>query len=182
MAVITGHDHAVVMSVLHSILSQYLLETAALGALLLATLYPLVKRRDPRKALGVIAGLNVLRFGGVAGALAATAASAQPAFLYTVALGDGMAAALAVIACVALARRSSRAPLAVTAMNVVGLAGILVSETWLQCLQLAGDIPRSAGVHGPTMGAACFTVAHLLAFALVRAGGLRAPGSATQSA
>ena len=156
------------MTFFHSIYLQYLLETAALGCLVLAALYPTLKRRDPRKVLAVLVGLNILRFGGLAGSLAAIPAAPRPAFLIEVALGDGLAATLALVALVLLRRRSPAAPLAAAAMNVVGLAGILASETWLELLQLAGEIPRNGGIHGPTIGAAFFTVVHLLVFALLR--------------
>jgi len=154
------------MTFLNSISLQYIVETALFAGAMRATLYPRLRRRDPRKVLAVLVGLNVLRFGGVAGALAAMAAAPRPAFLVQVAITDGLAAMLAVIAFVLLLRRSAAAPLAVAAMNVVGLAGILVSETWLQGMQLAGSIP--GGFHGPTIGAAFFTVVHLFVFALLR--------------
>jgi hypothetical protein len=59
----------------------------------------------------------------------------------------------------------------VAAMNVVGLLGILVSESWLQCLELGGHVTRSTFVHGPTIGAALFTAVHLLVFHLVASTG-----------
>jgi hypothetical protein len=154
------------MTFFHSIAPQYLLETAVFGFLARAALYPMLKRRDSRKVLAVLVGLNILRFGGAAGSLAAMATSPSPAFLVQVAIGDGLAAAFAVFSLVLLLRRSTAAPLAVAAMNVVGLAGILVSETWLSVLQLGGHIP--GGFHGPTVGAAFFTVVHLLVFGLLR--------------
>ena len=152
------------MSFFRSIYPQYLLETLAFGCLVLVTLVPMMKRRDPRKVLTVLVGVNILRFGGVAGALAAVAGSPRPAFLIQVAIGDGLAATFALVAFVLLLRRSDSAPLAVAAMNVLGLAGILVSESWLQYLELAGYVTRAAAVHGPTIGAAFFTVLHLLVF------------------
>jgi hypothetical protein len=156
------------MTIFHSIYLQYFLETAVLAGLTLAVLYPALRRRDPRKVLAVLVGLNLLRFGGVAGALAAVGHAPKPAFLVAVAIGDGLTATLALVAFVLLLRRSAAAPLAVAAMNVVGLAGILASESWLEYMQLAGDIPHTAGIHGPTIGAAFFTIVHLLAFAVLR--------------
>jgi hypothetical protein len=52
-------------------------------------------------------------------------------------------------------------------MNLVGLVGILVSETWLTCLECRGDITRSTFVHGPTLGAALYTTFHFLALYLL---------------
>jgi hypothetical protein len=77
-----------------------------------------------------------------------------------------------VIALVLMARRSARAPLAVAAMNGLGLLGILVSESWLSALQLQGE-PMGAALHGPTVGAALYTVLHALAFHYARAAGAR---------
>jgi len=156
------------MTFFRSIYPQYLLETLAFAWVALVTLWPMLKRRDPRKVLLVLVALNVLRFGGVAGALAAVSTSPVPTFLVQVAIGDGLAATLALVAFVLLLRRSERAPLAVAAMNLVGLAGILASESWLQYLQLAGAITRSGAVHGPTVGAALYTVVHVLAFSVLR--------------
>src|SRR6476660_8155226 len=119
---------------------------------MLVTLVPLMKRRDPRKVLAVLVGVNVLRFGGVAGALAAVSGSPMPAFIVQVAIGDGLAATFALVAFVLLLRRSDRAALAVACMNLLGLAGIVVSESWLQYLELAGQIKRAAAIHGPTVG------------------------------
>jgi hypothetical protein len=168
MAVISTDAHALVMTIFNSIAVQYLVETVAFGCLVLVTLYPLAKRRDPRKVLAVLVGLNLLRFGGVAGAIAAAASSPQPAFLVQVAIGDGLAATLALVAFILLLRKSSAAPLAVLAMNVAGLGGILVSESWLQYLELAGDITRTTSLHGPTIGASLFTVVHMLVFRFLR--------------
>ena len=156
------------MSFFRSIYPQYLLETIAFGCLMLVTLVPMMKRRDPRKVLAVLVGLNILRFGGVAGALAAVAGSPRPAFLIQVAIGDGLAATFALVAFVLLLRRSHRARLAVVGMNGLGLAGILVSESWLQYLEWAGYITRAGAVHGPTIGAALYTVLHLLVFWILR--------------
>jgi hypothetical protein len=155
------------MTLFRSISSQYLLETLTFGLLLMATLLPRLQRREPR-ALLVLTGLNVLRLGGVAGALAAMATSPQPAFLLQVAVGDGLTAALALTAFVLLWRKSRHALLLVACMNAVGLLGIVVSESWLQWLELAGRVTRSGFVHGPTIGAALFTTLHLLAFVLLR--------------
>jgi hypothetical protein len=156
------------MMFFRSIYPQYLLETITFGCLMLVTLVPMMKRRDPRKVLAVLVGLNVLRFGGVAGALAAVAGSPRPAFLVQVAIGDGLAATFALVAFVLLLRRSDKAALAVAAMNVLGLAGIVVSESWLQYLEWAGYITRPGAFHGPTIGAALYTVLHLLVFCLLR--------------
>ena len=169
------------MTFLRSIYPQYVLETLAFSCVALVTLLPGLKRRDPRKVLLVLVGLNVLRLGGVAGALAAVGRSPAPAFLVQVAIGDGLAAAFALVALVLLLRRSERAPLAVAAMNLVGLAGIVASESWLQYLELTGAITRSGALHGPTVGAALYTVVHLLVFSFLRGyvrtksyGGMRA--------
>lgn len=156
------------MTFFRSIYPQYLLETVAFACLMLLTLFPMMRRRDPRKVLVVLVGLNLLRFGGVAGALAAISGSPAPAFLVQVAIGDGLAATFALVAFILLLRRSKSAALAVAGMNVVGLAGILVSESWLQYLELAGRITRTAAVHGPTIGAALYTVLHLMVFDVLR--------------
>jgi hypothetical protein len=149
---------------LRSIFSQYLLETFALLCIAAGALVPALKRREPRKVLTVLTGLNMLRLGGVAGALAALAQSRSPAVLIQVAVGDGLTGSLAIIAFVLLLRRSSKAWLFVRLMNVVGLLGILASEAWLTTLEVRGNIVRTAFVHGPTIGAAIFTVLHILAF------------------
>lgn len=161
------------MTFLTSIAPQYLLETTAFGWLALVTLLPMMKRREPRKILAVLVGLNILRFGGAAGALAAVTGSPKPAFLVQVAIGDGLAATFALVAFALLSRKSDSAPVAVAAMNVVGLAGILASESWLQYLELAGEITRTSAVHGPTVGAALYTVIHLLVFYFLRGYGAR---------
>ena len=162
--------------VLKSIFVQYALETLVLTSLVLGV-FPR-KRRDPSRALKILTGLNMLRFGGVAGAFAALHASTTPAFLIAVALGDGLAATLAVIAFVLLIKRSPRAVSAVIAMNGVGILGILMSETWLELMQRSGTITLGTLVHGPSIGAAFYTALHLLAFALVaraRKGALPVP-------
>jgi hypothetical protein len=150
-----------------SIPSQFVLETVVfLGVALLAAI-PRRTRRDAQKMLAVLTALHVLRFGGVAAALAAAAQSKAPAFLVQVAIGDGLAATLAVVALVLLRRRSTRAPLAVAAMNLVGLMGILVIEAWLTWLEWRGDITRTMSLHGPTLGAALYTTLHLVALYLL---------------
>jgi hypothetical protein len=154
------------MTFFGSIASQYLLETLVFATLVFAALLPVIRRREPRAVLAVLAGLNMLRFGGVAGALAAVRGSVAPAFLYQVAAGDGVTAIAAVVAFVLLRRRSVHAARALAAMNVLGLLGILVSETWLQCLDLGGAA-RGASLHGPTVGAAFFTTVHILVFHLL---------------
>jgi hypothetical protein len=156
-----------------SILSQYVLETLALTTLVFVALVPRLKERDPRSALVVLAALNVLRFGGVAGSLAALSTSPSPAFLVAVAVGDGVAATLALVALVLLRRRSGNARRAVLAMNVAGLLGILVSESWLEALDLSGHLVRSTRLHGPTIGAALYTALHVLAFYLEARGARR---------
>jgi len=156
------------MMFFRSIFPQYLLEAIAFAGLMVVTVFPMMKRRDPRKVLAVLVGLNLLRFGGVAGALAAVSGSPMPAFIVQVAIGDGLAATFALVAFVLLLRRSDRAALAVACMNLLGLAGIVVSESWLQYLELAGQIKRAAAIHGPTVGAALYTVVHLLVFYFLR--------------
>jgi hypothetical protein len=158
---------------LGSIVAQYLLETLVFACLAFVTFLPAMKRREPRKVLLVLVALNMLRFGGVAGALAAVRGSAAPAFLVQVAAGDGIAASFAVAAFVLLLRKSDKAPRAVVAMNVLGLLGILVSETWLQCLELGGGLTRSTFLHGPTIGAAFYTAVHILVFYLVARSAVR---------
>jgi hypothetical protein len=153
-----------------SILSQYAFETIAFTLLVFVALVrvmKVMKKRDPRGALLVLAALNALRFGGVAGALAAISTSPSPAFLVAVAIGDGVAATLAVAALVLVLRRSGRARSAFVAMNVAGLLGILVSEAWLECLDLGGHLARDTRVHGPTIGAAFYSALHVFAFYLV---------------
>lgn len=152
---------------LTSIISQYAFETVAFTSLAFVALIPAMRNREPRRAFIALAALNVLRFGGVAGALAAIATSPSPAFLVEVAIGDGAAAALAVASLVLLLRRSEKARSAFLTMNVVGLLGIVVSETWLECLDLGGHLVRTARLHGPTVGAAIYSALHVLAFALV---------------
>ena len=112
------------MTLFRSISSQYLLETFAFGLLLMVTLLPRLQRRAPR-GLVVLTGLNLLRLGGVAGALAAMPTSPQPAFLLQVAVGDGLTATLAMIAFVLLLRKSNKGLLLVACMNAVGLLGII---------------------------------------------------------
>jgi hypothetical protein len=156
-----------------SIASQYALETAAFTLLVAAPLAQLTKKRDPRKAFITLAALNALRFGGVAGSLAAMASSSSPAFLVAVAIGDGVAATLAVAALALLLRRSDAARPTFVAMNVVGLLGILVSEAWLECLRVGGHLAGPA-LHGPTIGAALYSALHVFAFTLA-ARGARSP-------
>jgi hypothetical protein len=151
------------------ILSQYVLETLVLLSLAALVVVPVLKRCDPRKALAVLAALNVLRLGGVAGALAAAGHSPAPGVLVQVAVGDGLAGALAVVALVLLLRRSNKASIAVAVMNLVGLLGILVSQTWLGSLELRGDILRNTFIHAPTIGAAVYSTLHALPFYLLRA-------------
>jgi hypothetical protein len=153
-----------------SIPSQFVLETLVFLGIALVAAIPRRARRDVHKALGVLTALHVLRFGGVVAALAAAAESKAPAFLVEVAIGDGLAATFAVVALVLLRRRSVRAAVAVGAMNLVGLMGILVSETWLTCLEQRGDITRSTFLHGPTLGAALYATLHVLAFYLLLRG------------
>jgi hypothetical protein len=155
------------MTFLRSIGSQYVLETLVLISLVFVVLLPTVRRRDPHKVLTVLAGLNVLRFGGTAGALAAVRGSIAPAFLLQVAAFDGITAILAIAALVLLLRGSAKAPRALAAMNILGLIGILVSESWLQLLELGGGVTRGAFIHGPTVGAAVFTTIHALVFQLL---------------
>jgi len=158
---------------------QYVLETCAIAGVASVTVLAAMKRRDTRKALLGLVGLNILRFGGVAGALAAMTGSKSPAFLIQVALGDGATALLAVLAFVLLLRKSPMAPSVTMAMNVAGLTGILVSEGWLSVLELSGQVVRTGLVHGPTVGAAIFTMVHGLAFYfLARAKSGRAPDEA----
>jgi hypothetical protein len=164
---------------LRSILPQYVLETLVFLGIAALTVLPMLKRRNPRKTLAVLTALNVLRFGGVAGALAAMARSAAPAALVQVAVGDGLTGALAVVALGLLLRGSSKASLAIAMMNVVGLSGILVSEVWLTSLELRGDIVRSTFLHGPTIGAAVYTTLHAVAFCLL--GARRSPGAGRQN-
>jgi hypothetical protein len=152
-----------------SIFVQYVLETLVLVSIAAVAVVPMLKRRDPRKALAVLAALNALRLGGVAGAMAAVGHSPAPGVLVEVAVGDGLTGALAVIALVLLLRRSHKASVAVAVMNLVGVLGILVSETWLTSLELCGDIRRSTFIHGPTIGAAVYSTLHALAFYLLRA-------------
>jgi hypothetical protein len=149
------------------IFSQYVLETLVLLSIAAVAIVPMLKRRDPRKALSVLAALNVLRLGGAAGAMAAVGHSPAPGVLVQVAVGDGLAGALAVVALVLLLRRSHRASVAVALMNLVGLLGILVSETWLASLEMRGDIVRNTIIHGPTIGAAVYSTLHALAFYLL---------------
>jgi hypothetical protein len=151
-----------------SIFAQYLLETLVLLGVAAVALLPTLKTREPRKTLAVLTGLNLLRLGGMAGAVAALGQSRAPAVLIVVAIGDGLAGTLALVAFVLLLRRSSNAWFAVAAMNVVGLVGIVVSETWLTSLELRGDIVRNTFLHGPTMGAAVYTTLHILAFHILR--------------
>jgi len=157
------------MSFFESICGQYLLETLAFAGLGFAALAPRTERFEPRKVLLVLVALNVLRFGGAAGALASISHSSAPAFLMLVALGDAATAALALVAFVLLRRRSGRALSIVRAMNVVGLADILTSEAVLQWLDSTGRITRAGMIHGPTIGAAAFTAIHLLVFAFIAA-------------
>src|SRR4051812_33901407 len=118
------------MPFFQAICPQYALASALfLGAICL--FYPRLTERDPNRALRVLVTLNLLRFGGVAGALAALSGSREPAFLIQVALGDGITALLAVVAFALFWRRSKRRLLAVLSMNVVGLVGILTSEVWM---------------------------------------------------
>ncbi|AKU95591.1 hypothetical protein AKJ09_02255 [Labilithrix luteola] len=154
-----------------SILGQYALETFAftLALLVLVALVPAMKMREPRRALIVLAALNVLRFGGVAGSLAAIPHSPSPTFLVGVAIGDGIAATLAVAALVLLVRRSGRGLSAFVAMNVAGLLGILVSEIWLGWLDFGRQLARDTRLHGPTIGAAFYSALHVCAFYLVAA-------------
>jgi hypothetical protein len=161
---------------LRSIFTQYALETLVLLSIASVAVVPMLKRRDPRKALAVLVALNVLRLGGVAGAMAAVGHSPAPGVLVEVAVGDGLTGALAVVALVLLLRSSHKASMAVAVMNVVGLLGILVSETWLTSLELRGDIQRNTFLHGPTIGAAVYSTLHALAFYLLRAR-RPAPGS-----
>ena len=146
---------------------QYVLETCALAGLASVTVLPAIKRWDTRKALLGLVGLNMLRFGGVAGALAAMAGSKSPAFLVQVALGDGVTALLAAIAFVLLLRKSPSSVSVAMAMNVTGLTGILLSEGWLSALELSGEVLRTGLVHGPTVGAAIFSTVHGLVFYFV---------------
>jgi len=143
---------------------QYVLETCAFAGVGSVTVLPAMKRRDTQKALLGLVGLNMLRFGGVAGALASMADSKSPAFLVQVALGDGVTALLAVIAFVLLLCKSPKAASVAVAMNVAGLTGILASEGWLSALELSGEVVRTGLVHGPTVGAAIFTTVHGLVF------------------
>jgi hypothetical protein len=152
-----------------SIFPQYVLETLVLLSIAAVAVVPMLKRRDPRRTLAVLSALNVLRLGGVAGALAAVGHSPAPGVLVQVAVGDGLAGTLAVVALVLLLRGSHKASVAVAVMNVVGLLGILVSETWLASLELRGDILRNTFIHGPTIGAAIYSTLHALAFYLLRA-------------
>jgi hypothetical protein len=164
---------------LRSLFPQYILETFVLLSIAAAAFVPMLKRRDPRKTLAVLTGLNILRLGGAAGAVAAIAQSPAPAVLVGVAVGDGLTGALAVAAFVLLLRRpptgcgrdrpSGKAWAAVTAMNAVGVVGILVSEAWLATLELRGDIVRTTFIHAPTIGAAVYTTLHVLAFYVLRA-------------
>jgi hypothetical protein len=154
---------------LRSVFTQYVVETSVLLSIAAVAFVPALKRRDPRRTLAVLTGLNILRLGGAVGAVAAMARSPAPAMLVEVAVGDGLAGALAVGAFVLLLRRSSKAWPTVTAMNAVGIVGILVSEAWLTSLELRGDIVRDAFIHAPTIGAAVYTTLHVLAFHVLRA-------------
>jgi hypothetical protein len=162
------------MMFFRSIYPQYVLETFAIAGLFFVAVLPMMKRREPRKVVAVLLALNVLRFGGVAGALAALRGSGSPAFLLQVAAGDGITAMLAVVALVLTVRASDKAPLAIAAMNVLGLSGILVSETWLEYLEQSGSVARGAFIHGPTIGAAFYTAVHILVFYFLSRGGVAA--------
>jgi hypothetical protein len=153
--------------IFETITVQYLVEAACFSSIALGALLPALRRRDPTRVQLGLAALGVLRFGGAVGALAALHGSSAPSFLVQVALGDGLAASMAVVAVVLLARRSRHATSAFVVLNIVGLAGILTSETWLECLELTGRITRHTLVHGPTIGAALFTAVHVLSFCLV---------------
>jgi hypothetical protein len=151
------------MSFFQAIYPQYAL-ASALSFALIWLFCPRSTERDPSRALRVLVTLNLLRFAGVVGALAALAGSREPAFLMQVALGDGITAVLAVIALVSLRRPSKRPLLRVLCMNVAGLVGILTSEVWMGYLEHTGRVQRSTFIHGPTLGAALFTALHVLIF------------------
>jgi hypothetical protein len=151
------------MSFFQAIYPQYALASALFLAVI-CMFFPRLAGREPSRALRVLVALNLLRFAGVAGALAALGGSREPAFLIQVALGDGITALLAVVAFASLWRRSKRPLLAVLSMNVAGLVGILTSEVWMGYLEHTGRVQRSAFIHGPTLGAALFTALHVLIF------------------
>jgi hypothetical protein len=150
-----------------TIIAQYVVEALAATAIVVRSF----EKRDPRKVLVVVESLDVLRVGGVLGALAALRSAPVPWFLAQVALGDAVAAASALIALVLLVRRSPHASTAIMGANTLGLLGIVVSETCLQWLESSGRITRATFLHGPTIAAAMFTALHVLAF---RLRGLRA--------
>jgi len=146
---------------------QYPLEALVFLAFIYLAFFGLMKRREPHKVLELLVGLNILRFGGGAAALAVIGKSGASAFLTQVAVGDCVTAVLAVIALVLLLRSSDKALPVVLVMNAVGLLDILTSEAWIGHLELRGTVVRSTLIHGPSVGAALYSALHVYIFIFV---------------
>jgi hypothetical protein len=172
------------LNVFLSIYAQYIIGTAIWAGLFGLLLFRVLSRKRPDRVILGLAAVHITRF---AGAVAFNAVGTGPsdvpfAFALQVTIGDCTTALLAIATVVLLAKGTRSALPVALLMNLVGLADILVSESWIGFLELTGRFVRPTLIHGPSVGPTLMTALHLYGLYFLKKAKAGAPLGSAQPA